>query len=140
MKKPRKKKSKLTLWYRRKKRARAKAQTSKQKKPVHIPVMNIVLVVIAIALLLFTLEMIRLYKETGMIPDTLCTCVFTALGGECGAMAWIKTSKERNKERRWEVNDRQHSEAREDAMIAKEEQTNAERHNNSGENLELPPE
>ena len=138
MKKPRKKKSKLTLWYRRKKRARAKAQAS--KKPVHVPVMNIILVVIAIALLIFTLEMIKLYKETGMIPDTLCTYVFGALGGECGAMAWIKTSKERNKERRWEVSDRQHSKAREDAMIAKEEQTNAERHNDSGENLELSPE
>ena len=45
--------------------------------------------------------LIKIYKETGMIPDTLCTCVFAALGGECGAMAFIKTAKERRQDRKW---------------------------------------
>ena len=49
--------------------------------------MDFILLVIAVALTAFTLEMIRVYRETGAIPDTLVACVFTALGGECGAMA-----------------------------------------------------
>lgn len=88
-----------------------------KKQPKRIKTMDIILVIIAAALLAFTIEMIRLFEETGMIPDTLVTCVFAALGGECGAMAWIKTAKERNKERKWEVQDQLHSEEREDAML-----------------------
>lgn len=71
-----------------------------------IGAMNIVLVVVAICLISFTISMIVLYSRTGSIPDTLCTCVFASLGGECGAMAWIKNSKERYKERQWELEDR----------------------------------
>ncbi len=95
----RKKSSKLKRWWRRMKRRFAKAKAAKPEKKIHT--MDVILVVIAIALTAFTLEMIKLYKETGTIPDTLCTCVFAILGGECGAMAWIKTTKERRQDRKW---------------------------------------
>jgi len=36
-------------------------------------------------------------------------------------MAWIKTAKERNKERKWELEDRDHMEKREDAANETEE-------------------
>lgn len=72
--------------------------------------MDVILVVVAVALTAFTLEMIVLFKNTGAIPDTLCTCVFAALGGECGAMAWIKTTKERKKEREWQREDQDREE------------------------------
>ena len=75
-----------------------------------IRTMDVILVVIAVALVAFTLEMIAIFKETGMIPDTLCTCVFAALGGECGAMAWIKTSKERRQDRKWVREDQERDE------------------------------
>jgi hypothetical protein len=113
----------------------------KRKDPKHIRTMDIILVVVATALLVFTITMIQLFKETGMIPDTLVTCVFAALGGECGAMAWIKTAKERNKERKWEVEDRTHAEEREDALTEqqnRQEVQNAERNNERGEDMELP--
>ena len=71
--------------------------------------MDVILVVIAVALTAFTIEMIKIFRETGMIPDTLCTCVFAALGGECGAMAWIRTSKDRKQAREWELEDREHN-------------------------------
>ncbi len=112
-----------------------------KKEPKHIRTMDIILVVVATALLVFTIAMIQLFKETGMIPDTLVTCVFAALGGECGAMAWIKTAKERNKERKWEIEDRTHSEEREDALTEqqnRQEVQNAERNNERGEDMELP--
>lgn len=102
-----KKSSKLKLWWRRMKRRRAKARAAKPRREIRT--MDVILVVIAVALTAFTIEMIRIFRETGMIPDTLCTCVFAALGGECGAMAWIKTSKERRRERKWELEDRDQS-------------------------------
>ena len=67
--------------------------------------MDVILVIVAVALVAFTLEMIKIFKETGTIPDTLCTCVFGILGGECGAMAWIKTTKERTTDRKWKRQD-----------------------------------
>lgn len=69
-------------------------------------VMDIILIVVGISLLTFTVTMIGIYRECGGVPDTLVTCVFATLGGECGIMGWIKTTKDRNKERRWEQEDK----------------------------------
>ena len=72
--------------------------------------MDVILVVIAVALYAFAKEMIEIFRETGTIPDTLCTCVFAALGGECGAMAWIKNTKERRQDRKWNREDQDREE------------------------------
>lgn len=69
--------------------------------------MDKILVILAIFLLAFIGIMIWLYVQTGGIPDTLVQCVFAVCGGECGVMGWIKTTKEKNKEREWEIEDRQ---------------------------------
>ena len=114
-----KKRGKLRLWLRRKKRARAKAKAA--RKPRHIGTMDIILIIVGVALVAFTIEMILLFRETGMVPDTLITCVFAALGGECGVMGWIKTTKERNKERTWAQEDRDHEEQRESATMKEQE-------------------
>lgn len=82
----------------------------KEKKSVRT--MDIILAVIAVFLLLFIVVMVWLYYQTGAIPDTLCTCVFAACGGECGVMGWIKTTKERQRERSFELEDREHEEQR----------------------------
>ena len=39
------------------------------------------------------------------MPDTLITCVFATLGGECGILGWIKTTKEKKQDRRWQLAD-----------------------------------
>lgn len=80
-----------------------------------IKTMDVILIIVGAALLAFTIEMIILFKETGMIPDTLVTCVFAALAGECGIMGWIKTSKTKYQERQEYLEDRDHDEARQDA-------------------------
>ncbi len=77
-----------------------------------IRTMDVILAVIAVFLLLFIVVMVWLYYQTGAIPDTLCTCVFAACGGECGVMGWIKTTKERQRERSFELEDREHEEQR----------------------------
>lgn len=57
--------------------------------------MDIILAVIAVVLIAFTVEMIKVFKTVGAVPDTLVTCVFGALTGELGIMGWIKTAKEK---------------------------------------------
>lgn len=78
-----------------------------EQKKNGIGVMDIILIIVGVSLFLFTITMIQIFREYGSVPDTLVTCVFAALGGECGIMGWIKTSKDRNRERKWEVDDRQ---------------------------------
>lgn len=90
------------------------SSTQPSSKKGRIGVMDIILIIVGISLLAFTIAMIRLFREYGAVPDTLVTCVFAALGGECGIMGWIKTTKDRNKERKWEVQDRQ--EAKQEAQ------------------------
>ncbi|PLT76286.1 hypothetical protein [Mediterraneibacter gnavus] len=87
------------------KQAERRKGTSPEKKK-QIGVMDIILIIVGVSLLLFTIAMIQIFKVYGAVPDTLVTCVFAALGGECGIMGWIKTSKDRRQEREWEVKDR----------------------------------
>ena len=67
---------------------------------------NKILLILAVFLFSFVVTMIVLYCVVGSIPDTLVTCVFAVTGGECGAMAWIKTTKDRHLERHFELEDR----------------------------------
>lgn len=67
--------------------------------------MDKILIIIGVFLLIFTITMIWLFKTTYAVPDTLITCVFATLGGECGAMAWIKTNKDKQQEREWQLED-----------------------------------
>lgn len=78
----------------------------KQKEKI-LGVMDRILVFIAILLLVFTSVMIVIYVKTGGIPDTLCTCVFSVCGGECGVMGWIKTNKDKQRDREYELEDRE---------------------------------
>lgn len=61
--------------------------------------MDVILIIVGVVLLLFTVTMTVTFFVCGSIPDTLCTCVFAALGGECGVMGWIKTAKEKRAEK-----------------------------------------
>ena len=69
--------------------------------------LDLILIVIAVFLLAFVVAMIWPYYRTGGIPDTLCSCVFAVCGGECGVMGWIKTTKERYRDRSFELQKQQ---------------------------------
>ena len=102
----------LTLWFlagrsRRRRRGKSKTAPEKNYGKKKIGTMDIILIVVGIALTVFTIEMIQIFKETGTEPSTLETCVFAALGGECGVMGWIKTNKERYRDRQWQKEDGQ---------------------------------
>lgn len=83
-----------------------KNEEAKKSSGKSIGTMNLILIIVGIFLVAFTLKMISLFEAYGMVPDTLINCVFVALAGECGIMGWIKTSKEKNKDRRWQMEDR----------------------------------
>lgn len=78
--------------------------------------MDVVLTVMAVFLLVFVIAMMIIYCVTGGIPDTLCTCVFAACTGEISIMGWIKTTKERHKERQYELEDRTYEDEREEEV------------------------
>ena len=83
-----------------------------KKNPIErMGVMNFILILVGVALVAFTIEMIHVFKVYATVPDTLITCVFAALAGECGIMGWIKTTKEKNKEREWKKEDEETEEA-----------------------------
>lgn len=83
---------------------------TKTKKKKGVKTMDIILIIVGVLLISFTVAMIVTFIKYGAIPDTLCTCVFAALGGECGVMGWIRTSKERNRDRTYEIEDREYLE------------------------------
>lgn len=89
------------------------------KKKNNIRTMDIILIAIAVFLLFFVGMLIWLYYCTGGIPDTLCTCVFSICGGECGVMGWIKTTKEKKQERKNQLEDREHDEKKQAEMEKK---------------------
>lgn len=91
--------------------ASQKVDAPKQSFIKRVGVMNLILVVLGVAIFLFVLRMIDLFEQYGSVPDTLITCFFAVAGGECGVMGWIKTTKERNQDRTWTVQDRKEEQA-----------------------------
>jgi hypothetical protein len=79
-------------------------------KKIKIGTMDKILVIVAVFLVVFVAIMLWMYYVTGGIPDTLCTCVFACCGGECGVMGWIKTNKDKCRDREYELEDRERSE------------------------------
>lgn len=84
----------------------AKQPTQEKKESrFHLNKMDVILIIIAVTLCVFTLKMIALFEAYMAVPDTLITCVFSVCGGECGFMGWIKTSNEKYRDRRWQLED-----------------------------------
>lgn len=76
-----------------------------KKKKKKIKTMDLIISIIGIFLLVFVVCMVVLFIKYGSVPDTLITCVFAALGGECGILGWIKTNKDKLQDRQWMLQD-----------------------------------
>lgn len=72
---------------------------------ISMKTMDLILIIIAIFIIIFTIMMFVTFWRFAMIPDTLCTCFFACVGSECGVMGWIKTTKERHENRKWQLED-----------------------------------
>lgn len=82
---------------------RTQAKTKGRKK--RMGTMDFILLIVFLCLTVFTIAMIVLFTVYGSVPDTLITCVFATLGGECGILGWIKTTKEKKQDRLWQLAD-----------------------------------
>lgn len=67
---------------------------------------KVLIIFIFSTVIIFTLAMIYLHITTGCTPDTLITCVFSFFGAECGCLSWIKSTEEKNYDRKIELEDR----------------------------------
>ena len=81
---------------RRVKKLQAQIQGEKSKK---MGVMDKVLVLEAVVLILYTVAVLVIFWHTGAEPATLTGSVFGVCGMENGVMGWIKTNKDKSKDK-----------------------------------------
>lgn len=86
-----------------KRRRRRRKKKTENKK---IGTLNIVLICVFIYMAYLNWQMLETYKLCGSAPETAWCALIAALIGECGICGWIRVSKDRNRERRWEKEDR----------------------------------
>ena len=67
-----------------------------------IGTLNIVLVLVGAFFLWFNWQMISMFLTVGQIPETYACAVVAATIGECGICGWIRTTKDRKREREWQ--------------------------------------
>lgn len=84
--------------------AAARLATAAKKK---MGTMDKVLILEGVILAVYTAADLAVFWHTGNEPATLTACVFGVCGFENGVMGWIKTTKEKVRDRRWEQEDRE---------------------------------
>lgn len=76
-----------------------------------IGTLNIVLIIVGAFFVWFNWQMIVIFRAQGTIPETYACAVVAATIGECGICGWIRTTKDRHRERKWELEDREKEES-----------------------------
>lgn len=83
--------------------------TKPRDKP-RVNKLDIFLLAILITTLIFIAVMTATFWRFQAVPDSLVAGFFAMVGGECGILGWIKSSKERRRERGYELEDREYNE------------------------------
>ena len=84
--------------------AAARLATAAKKK---MGTMDKVLILEGVIMVAYTAADLAVFWHTGNEPATLTACVFGVCGFENGVMGWIKTTKEKVRDRRGEQEDRE---------------------------------
>lgn len=71
-----------------------------------IGTLNLILIIVGAFFVWFNFQMLDIYRQYAAIPETYACAVIAATIGECGICGWIKTSKDRKRERKWEKEDK----------------------------------
>lgn len=80
----------------------------KLKKVINkIGTLNLILVLVGAFFVWFNWQMLCIFREQGMIPESYACAVVVATIGECGICGWIRTNKDRQREHQWEQEDKQ---------------------------------
>lgn len=75
--------------------------------------LNLILILVGAFFVWFNYEMLITFREYGNIPETYACAVVAATIGECGICGWIRTTKDRRQERKWEKEDQKKIEKQE---------------------------
>lgn len=70
-----------------------------------IGTLNIVLICVGVYTVYINWQMLEVYRTCGAAPETAWCSLIAALIGECGICGWIKTSKEKHRNKRPEEKD-----------------------------------
>lgn len=60
----------------------------------------------------FNWQMLCIYREYASIPETYACAVIAATIGECGICGWIRTNKDKNRDHKWEIEDKKNSQGK----------------------------
>lgn len=92
-------------------RKRRLSRKEKLKKIIaKIGTLNLVLILVGAFFVWFNWQMLITFREYGSIPETYACAVIAATIGECGICGWIRTNKDRSRERMWEKEDEKEAE------------------------------
>lgn len=75
-----------------------------------IGTLNLVLILVGAFFVWFNWQMLITFREYGSIPETYACAVIASTIGECGICGWIRTNKDRSRERMWEKEDEKEAE------------------------------
>lgn len=67
-----------------------------------IGTLNLILILVGAFFVWFNWQMLCIFREQGMIPESYACAVIAATIGECGICGWIRTNKDRHREHQWE--------------------------------------
>ena len=72
-----------------------------------IGTLNLVLLLVGAFFIWFNWQMITVYRSCGSMPETYACAVVAATIGECGICGWIRTTKDKRQDRKWQKQDEQ---------------------------------
>lgn len=75
-----------------------------------IGTLNLVLILVGTFFVWFNWQMLQLAWSDKGVPETYACAVIAATIGECGICGWIRTNKDRSRERMWEKEDEKEAE------------------------------
>lgn len=100
------------------KRSKRSSCKRKLKKIIaKIGTLNLVLILVGLFFVWFNWQMLEIFRAYGAIPESYACAVIAATIGECGICGWIRTNKDRRREREWEKEDREEMEVNEDESV-----------------------
>lgn len=72
-----------------------------------IGTLNLILILVGAFFVWFNWQMLCIFREQSMIPESYACAVVAATIGECGICGWIRTNKDRRREHQWEKEEKQ---------------------------------
>lgn len=70
-----------------------------------IGTLNLILILVGAFFCWFNWQMLCIYRDYASIPETYACAVIAATIGECGICGWIRTTKDKKQDRKWQKDD-----------------------------------